>query len=178
MSKDGLMKRVVMAEQLRREDLHRVFNQFDADGSGEVSTSEMAAILQSLEVEKTDEEVRQLMRDCDPNGSGAIDFEEVSMCMWRTQYCSTVLFWSLKLCFPSLRERIICFWQSRCGNLAPHALLRSPLHHPRTRLAVSRSPRFTTAVCQGDDQRWRRWQPDATHRQGCRAAARAAAGHL
>ena len=91
MAKDGLMKSIVIAEQLRREDLHRVFDQFDADGSGEVSTSEMVAILQSLEVEKTDEEVRQLIRDCDPNGSGAIDFKEVSICTWRTQYSSAVL---------------------------------------------------------------------------------------
>lgn len=67
-------------DQLWREEVYRVFQQFDADGSGEVSTREMARILQSLDVEKTEDEIRTLIRLCDRDGSGAIDFEEVQIC--------------------------------------------------------------------------------------------------
>ena len=63
------MQRIVKGAELQREQLQAIFNQYDADGSGAVSTCEMVSILQSLGVEKTQAEVEQLIKDSDPDGS-------------------------------------------------------------------------------------------------------------
>jgi len=59
-----------------RAQLRKVFDKFDVDGSGSVSTSEMTKMLKMLKVEKSPAEVGQMMKDADPDGSGEVDFEE------------------------------------------------------------------------------------------------------
>ena len=59
-----------------RAQLRKVFDKFDADGSGLVSTAELSEMLTSLKVEKTPAEVEQIVKDSDPDGSGEIDFDE------------------------------------------------------------------------------------------------------
>lgn len=63
------------AGQFRRKDLRAVFTQFDADSSGAVSITEMANICEALHLERTEEQLSALMKESDPDGSGAIDFE-------------------------------------------------------------------------------------------------------
>ena len=65
---ESKMQLVVQGAQLRREQLQAVFNEYDTDGSGAVSTAEMVSILQSLGVTKTDEEIEKLMKDSDLDG--------------------------------------------------------------------------------------------------------------
>ena len=59
-----------------RRALRLVFDKFDADASGHVSTAEMTAMLKEINVQKTPAEIAEMMRDADPDGSGEIDFEE------------------------------------------------------------------------------------------------------
>ncbi len=53
----------------------RIFAQFDADGSGSVSTSELSQMCSALHFEVTETEVGTMMRDADPDGTGEITFE-------------------------------------------------------------------------------------------------------
>eukprot|EP00900_Chrysochromulina_parva_P010075 jgi/Chrpa1/19069/Chrysochromulina_OHIO_Genome00026336-RA len=59
-----------------RRSLRLVFDKFDADASGHVSTAEMTAMLKEINVQKTPAEIAKMMKDADPDGSGEIDFEE------------------------------------------------------------------------------------------------------
>ena len=56
--------------------LRIVFDKFDVDKSGAVSTDEMTQMIKSLKLKLTESEIKQLMRDADPDGSGHIEFEE------------------------------------------------------------------------------------------------------
>ena len=60
---------------LERESLLQIFARFDADGSGTVSTAEIASICEALNLERTDAQLADLMQDSDRDGSGTIDFE-------------------------------------------------------------------------------------------------------
>ena len=59
-----------------RSTLRRVFDKFDADGSGSVNTMEMRMLCEDLHMDLSEEAVWELMLDSDPDASGAIDFEE------------------------------------------------------------------------------------------------------
>ena len=59
--------------------LRRVFDSFDADGSGAVSVEEMAAMVKRLNLKLTPAQVKKLVADADPNGSGEIDFKEFTV---------------------------------------------------------------------------------------------------
>ena len=59
-----------------RSKLKEIFDKFDLDGSGSVSTSEMKNMIQQLDLKLSDDDIAKLMRDADPDQSGQIDFEE------------------------------------------------------------------------------------------------------
>ena len=56
--------------------LRVVFDKFDVDKSGCVSTDEMTQMVKSLKLNLTASDIKQLMKDADPDGSGSIEFEE------------------------------------------------------------------------------------------------------
>lgn len=65
------------AEAKLRDQLKEVFTKFDADGSGEVSTEEIDAMMQSLGMLVQPETLKAMMDEADTDKSGEIDFEEV-----------------------------------------------------------------------------------------------------
>ena len=56
--------------------LRQVFDKFDVDSSGTVSTEEMGTMIRALKMDMSREQIDQLVKDADPDGSGEIDFEE------------------------------------------------------------------------------------------------------
>ena len=58
--------------------LRKVFNAFDANGSGTDDVTEMKQMIKKLNISLTPVEVGVLMKEADPDGSGEIDFEEFS----------------------------------------------------------------------------------------------------
>lgn len=65
------------AEAKLRDQLKSTFDKFDADGSGEVSSDELAAMLQSMGMLVQPSILKQMMDEADADKSGEIDFEEV-----------------------------------------------------------------------------------------------------
>lgn len=57
-----------MSEAELRQKLRPVFDAFDTDGSGAVSTSEMTAMVAKLQMTLGPEEIAKLMADADPDG--------------------------------------------------------------------------------------------------------------
>lgn len=66
-----------------------VFYKYDADGSGEISSSELGEMLVSLDVEASLEEADALFRYLDSDGSGAISLEE--FLPWYTETAEAAL---------------------------------------------------------------------------------------
>ena len=64
------------AEEKLREQLNEIFKKFDADGSGQVDTEEISAMLSSLGMLVQPSIVKQMMTEADTDKSGEIDFEE------------------------------------------------------------------------------------------------------
>jgi len=60
-----------------REKLRPIFDKYDEDGSGAVSTEEVGKMAASLKVEMTPAQVQELVDEADPDGSGEIEFEEL-----------------------------------------------------------------------------------------------------
>ena len=77
---DLLVKGIVEAdagETELREKLKPLFDKYDEDGSGSVSTHEVGNMAKNLGVEMSKEELDQLMVEADPDGSGEIEFDEL-----------------------------------------------------------------------------------------------------
>ena len=64
-----------------RDKLKPLFDQFDEDGSGAVSTDEVGKMAKSLGIELTHSQLDDLMLQADPDGSGEIEFEELVACL-------------------------------------------------------------------------------------------------
>ncbi|RMZ94763.1 caltractin-like isoform X2, partial [Brachionus plicatilis] len=58
------------------KELKECFDLFDSDKSGSICVSELEKVFESLDIKVKDEEIHQLMRVMDRDGSGNIDFKE------------------------------------------------------------------------------------------------------
>ena len=56
--------------------LKKAFDAFDVDGSGFIDTQEMTRIVKKLKLGLSAQQIKQLMADADPNGSGSVDYAE------------------------------------------------------------------------------------------------------
>ncbi|KAA8541384.1 hypothetical protein F0562_025346 [Nyssa sinensis] len=65
-----------MAPKSMMEELEQVFKTCDADGDGNISPSELVAIMRKVGSEPTEEQVQLIMAEYDRNGDGLIDFNE------------------------------------------------------------------------------------------------------
>ena len=62
-------------------NLRAVFDKFDTDGSGAVSSAEMTAMVEALNLKLSAADITNLMQQADPDGSGDIEFEEFKLVM-------------------------------------------------------------------------------------------------
>ena len=66
------------AQPATPEELRGVFEEFDADGSGDVSVVELALMLKKLGIAASPQQVKDMLVRFDADGSGGLDFEEFS----------------------------------------------------------------------------------------------------
>lgn len=64
------------AEQV--EKLREIFNHFDMDSDGSLTHLELAALLRSLGVKPTGDEIHAAVSQMDKNGNGYIEFDELA----------------------------------------------------------------------------------------------------
>jgi len=67
-----------MSVQQVNAKLREVFDRFDEDSSGYVSTEELSHMMASLKMDVSPAKLRKIMVDADPDGSGEISFDEFS----------------------------------------------------------------------------------------------------
>ncbi|KAJ4843726.1 hypothetical protein Tsubulata_012878 [Turnera subulata] len=59
-----------------KTELEQVFNKFDVNGDGKISSAELGSIMASLGHNATDEELKKMITEFDADGDGFIDFDE------------------------------------------------------------------------------------------------------
>ena len=67
----------------QRKELQEVFDQFDKDKDGKISSKELENAMQSMGQNPTVDEVNQMMQEVDINQDGKIDYEEFMTLMLR-----------------------------------------------------------------------------------------------
>eukprot|EP00933_Yihiella_yeosuensis_P078636 TRINITY_DN9030_c2_g1_i1.p1 TRINITY_DN9030_c2_g1~~TRINITY_DN9030_c2_g1_i1.p1 ORF type:complete len:540 (+),score=90.09 TRINITY_DN9030_c2_g1_i1:208-1620(+) len=63
-------------EEFRNKSIEKVFQKFDADGNGQISRTELKAVLQKLSPELSDDEVNLLFNVADKDNNGYLDYSE------------------------------------------------------------------------------------------------------
>lgn len=73
-----------MVEHLTEDQIQSfkdAFSLFDKDNSGTVTTKELGTVMWSMDMEPSDEELEEMIREVDTDGSGELDFKEFLMLM-------------------------------------------------------------------------------------------------
>ncbi|CAI9284079.1 unnamed protein product [Lactuca saligna] len=73
------MARVFAIEQLNQ--LREIFTRFDMDSDGSLTYLELAALLRSLGLKLSGDQIYVLFNNMDSNGNGAVEFEELVSAM-------------------------------------------------------------------------------------------------
>ncbi|UJR14686.1 hypothetical protein I4U23_001679 [Adineta vaga] len=70
--------------EAQRQELKDAFNVFDTDGSGKISATELSSIFRALNVNVSGQQLNQLVKQMDSNGSGQVEFDEFARVMAET----------------------------------------------------------------------------------------------
>ena len=65
-----------------RAKVRQVFDSFDTDGSGTVSTDELQRLIDACGLSISEEEVSQIMDEADADNSGEVDFDDGYVQSW------------------------------------------------------------------------------------------------
>ncbi|KAG1371153.1 Polcalcin Jun o 2 [Cocos nucifera] len=98
------------------DEVERVFNKFDSNGDGKISSAELAAIFQNLGHPATEEELQRMMREADADGDGFISLDEFVDLNVRTVDDSAAL--------EDLRHAFSVFDLDRNGTISADELAR------------------------------------------------------
>ncbi|KAK6913554.1 EF-hand domain [Dillenia turbinata] len=64
------------AKRNTTDDIKLVFNRFDANGDGKISSSELGSLLRALGSDAAPDEIKRIMSEIDTDGDGYIDINE------------------------------------------------------------------------------------------------------
>ena len=106
-----------MVENLTDETInqfHYLFDLFDKDSSGTITTKELGTVMRNLGQNPSEEELKQLIREVDLNGDGTIDFKEF-LCLMIKKMNDTDI-------DKELHEAFDYFDMDRDGYITPHEL--------------------------------------------------------
>ncbi|KAG2199127.1 hypothetical protein INT46_000872 [Mucor plumbeus] len=66
----------MVPNQMMLEETREAFLLFDKDNNGTIDTSELDAVMRSLNMSPTDTELKDMVNEVDGNGNGSIEYEE------------------------------------------------------------------------------------------------------
>uniref|UniRef100_A0A7S3E640 EF-hand domain-containing protein n=1 Tax=Rhodosorus marinus TaxID=101924 RepID=A0A7S3E640_9RHOD len=69
-----------MAGELSKEEeeeIKEAFNLFDRDGDGKITTDELGTVMRSLGACPTQAQVKQIIAEIDPQGTGLVDYSGI-----------------------------------------------------------------------------------------------------
>lgn len=66
------------------EELRESFALFDKDNDGYITSKELFTVMRALRIESTDDEIKDMIRNVDVDGSGTVDFNEFLKMMSRS----------------------------------------------------------------------------------------------
>lgn len=58
------------------DEVRKIFDKFDKNGDGKISSSELEEMMTKLGTQTTEEEVKRMMAELDKNGDGYVDLKE------------------------------------------------------------------------------------------------------
>ncbi|KAF5195076.1 Calcium-binding allergen ole e [Thalictrum thalictroides] len=73
-SNSNITKSSLLLENM--EEVKKVFNCFDSNGDGKISSTELGDVLCALGSYTTEQELKQMMEEIDKDGDGFIDLDE------------------------------------------------------------------------------------------------------
>lgn len=84
--------RMTALEKLTNQEIaeyREAFNIFDRDGSGTITSKELAIAMRSLGQNPSEDQLEKIMQEVDVDGNGELDFEEFIEFMCRTKKVET-----------------------------------------------------------------------------------------
>jgi calmodulin len=87
MAKAGGSK-LEMLNEVQIAEIREIFTLFDKNSDGYVNTSDLGTMVRGLNLNPTEAEVVEMMRDVDPNGTGSFDQNSLISLIARSLYCS------------------------------------------------------------------------------------------
>ena len=63
------------------KEMEYVFENFDANSDGVITTNDLGVIMRSLGENPSEEELKEMIREADPDGSGSVEFDEFTTLM-------------------------------------------------------------------------------------------------
>ncbi|RUP46370.1 calmodulin 5 [Jimgerdemannia flammicorona] len=95
-------------------ELKETFRLFDKNHDGSISLLELKAVMESMKLRPTSEELQQMMEEADRNGNGSIDFNEFAVMMAPTLRPNDVS--------DELREAFAVFDKDGSGKISAREL--------------------------------------------------------
>ncbi len=112
-----------MVENLTEETINqfrKLFDLFDADSSGSITTKELGTVMRNLGQNPSEEELKQMIREVDLNGDGTIDFKEFLCLMLKKMDDSDI--------DDELETAFKAFDLDKDGYITPHELRNGMLN--------------------------------------------------
>ena len=63
------------------KEMQYVFENFDANSDGVITTNDLGVIMRSLGENPSEEELKEMIREADPDGSGSVEIDESTTLM-------------------------------------------------------------------------------------------------
>ena len=63
------------------KEMQYVFENFDANSDGVITTNDLGVIMRSLGENPSEEELKEMIREADPDGSGSVEIDEFTTLM-------------------------------------------------------------------------------------------------
>ena len=64
------------AEEMGEEELKMLFNNYDKEGKGYITTNDMVLLLKNMDIQGTDEQIREIIREVNTKDEDKIFFED------------------------------------------------------------------------------------------------------